>query len=212
MQKATHDFVLARGQLTKRQKDILDYIKNYIQTVGYPPTVREIGGAFKISEKGAYDHLRAIEKKGYIKRASRKNRAIEVLDFIPLHREEIVEVPIVGRIAAGEPLLATQNIEGTLPLSKEMVGKEGLFALRVKGTSMIGAGIFNGDYVIVKQQASAEQGEIVVALLDNEATVKRFYRDGKYIRLQPENPAMNPIIVKNAAILGKVVGLFRRFK
>ncbi|MBM3235100.1 transcriptional repressor LexA [Candidatus Poribacteria bacterium] len=200
-----------RKQLTKRQQEILDYIKIYIQTAGYPPTVRDIGRAFKISEKGAYDHLRAVERKGYIRRAFKKNRAIEVLDFIPLHREEIVEVPIVGRIAAGEPLLATQNIEGTLPLSKEMVGEERFFALRVKGTSMIEAGIFNDDYVIVKQQSSAEQGDIVVALLDDEATVKRFYRDNNYIRLQPENPAMNPIIVKEATILGKVVGLFRRF-
>ena len=200
-----------RKQLTKRQQEVLDYIKNHVQTAGYPPTVREIGGAFKISEKGAYDHLRAIERKGYIKRTARKNRAIEVLDFIPIHRKEVIEVPIVGRIAAGEPLLATQNIEGTLPLSKEMVGEEEFFALRVKGMSMIEAGIFNGDYVIVKQQSSAEQGEIVVALLDDEATVKRFYRDNNHIRLQPENSAMNPIFVKEVAILGKVVGLFRRF-
>ena len=200
-----------RKQLTKRQQEVLDYIKNHVQTAGYPPTVREIGGAFKISEKGAYDHLRVIERKGYIKRTARKNRAIEVLDFIPIHREEVIEVPIVGRIAAGEPLLATQNIEGTLPLSKEMVGEEEFFALRVKGLSMIEAGIFNGDYVIVKQQSSAEQGEIVVALLDDEATVKRFYRNNNHIRLQPENPAMNPIVVKEVTILGKVVALFRRF-
>jgi len=200
-----------RKQLTKRQQEVLDYIKNHVQTAGYPPTVREIGGAFKISEKGAYDHLRAIERKGYIKRTARKNRAIEVLDFIPIHRKEVIEVPIVGRIAAGEPLLATQNIEGTLPLSKEMVGEEEFFALRVKGLSMIEAGIFNGDYVIVKQQSSAEQGEIVVALLDDEATVKRFYRNNNHIRLQPENPAMNPIVVKEVTILGKVVALFRRF-
>lgn len=200
-----------RKQLTKRQQEILNYIKNYIQTASYPPTVRDIGIAFNISVKGVYDHLVALEKKGYIRRASKKNRAIEVLDFIPLHREEIIEIPIVGRIAAGEPLLATQNIEGTLPLSKEMVGEAGFFALMVRGKSMIEAGIFNGDYVIVKQQSSAEQGEIVVALLGDEATVKRFYRDNNYIRLQPENPAMNPIIVKEAKILGKVVGLFRRF-
>ena len=200
-----------RKQLTQRQQEVLDYIRNYIQEAGYPPTVREIGGAFDISEKGAYDHLRAIERKGYIRRASKKNRAIEILDYLPLNREEIVEVPIVGRIAAGEPLLATQNIEGTLPLAREMVGEEKLFALRVKGTSMIEAGIFNNDFVIVKQQSSAEQGEIVVALLDDEATVKRFYRDNDHIRLQPENSTMNPILVKDAKVLGKVVGLFRKF-
>jgi repressor LexA len=201
-----------RKKLTKRQQEVLDYIKNYIQESGYPPTVREIGGAFEISEKGAYDHLKAIEKKGYIRRASRKNRAIEVLDYIPLHREEIIEVPIVGRIAAGEPLLATQNIEGTLPVSKDIASEKDLFALRVRGTSMMEAGILNGDFVIVKRQSSAEQGEIVVALLDDEATVKRFYRYKERIRLQPENSTMNAIIVKEATILGKVVGLFRKFK
>jgi len=200
-----------RKELTKRQQEVLDYIKNYIKAAGYPPTVREIGGNFEMSEKGAYDHLRAIEKKGYIKRAAKKYRAIEILDFVPFSKGGIVEVPIVGRIAAGEPLFAIENIEGTLPLSKGMVSGAGTFALRVKGTSMIEAGIFNGDYVIVKKQASAEQGEIVVALLDDEATIKRFYRENGTIRLQPENPTMSPIIVKEATILGKVVGLFRKF-
>ncbi len=202
-----------RKSLTKKQETIFNYIKHHIQQNGYPPTVREIGAAFKMSEKGAYDHLRAIEKKGYIKRGSRKPRAIEVLDFMPERlRQDVVEIPIVGRVAAGEPLLATQNIEGILPLSREMVGGDELFALRVKGASMREAGIFNGDYVIVKQQPSAEQGDIVVALLNNDATVKRFYRENEHVRLQPENAAMEPIIVKDVTILGKVVGLFRQLK
>ncbi len=200
-----------RKSLTKKQETIFNYIKHHIQQNGYPPTVREIGAAFKMSEKGAYDHLRAIEKKGYIKRGARKPRAIEVLEFMPERfRQNIIEIPIVGRVAAGEPLLATQNIEGILPLSREMVSGDELFALRVKGASMREAGIFNDDYVIVKQQPSAEQGDIVVALLNNEATVKRFYRENEHVRLQPENAAMEPIIVKDVTILGKVVGLFRQ--
>jgi len=200
-----------RKKLTNRQREILDFIKRDTERAGYPPTVREIGGAFDMSEKGAFDHLKAIEKKGYIRRDPRKPRAIEILDFVAArHRQEIAEIPIVGRIAAGEPLLAEQNIEGTLPLPRQMVGEGNAFALRVKGDSMINAGIFNGDYVVVKGQSAAEQGDIVVALLNDEATVKRFYLEDDSIRLQPENPSMPPIVTKDVVILGKVIGLFRR--
>ena len=200
-----------RKKLTNRQQEILDFIKKYIEKPGYPPTVREIGGAFDMSEKGAFDHLKAIEKKGYIRRDPRKPRAIEILDFVAArHRQEITEVPIVGKIAAGEPLLAEHNIEGTLPLPGGMVSDDNAFALRVKGDSMVNAGIFDGDYVVVKGQSAAEQGDIVVALLEDEATVKRFYLEDDKIRLQPENPVMPPIFAKNVVILGKVIGLFRR--
>ncbi len=200
-----------RKKLTNRQQEILDFIKRYTEGAGYPPTVREIGGAFSMSEKGAFDHLRAIEKKGYIKRNPRKPRAIEILDFVAArHHQDITVVPIVGKIAAGTPLLAEQNIEGTLPLPKQMVGDDNAFALRVKGDSMINAGIFNGDFVIVKGQSAAEQGDIVVALLEDEATVKRFYLEDDGIRLQPENPTIPPIVTKDVVILGKVIGLFRR--
>ena len=199
-----------RKKLTNRQKQVLDFITDYVRNVGYPPTVRDIANAFKISSKGAYDHLTAIEKKGYIKRNPTKPRAIELMDFVPGRVPgSVVEIPVVGRVAAGEPLLATQNIERTISLSSDVIKTEEPFALRIKGDSMIGAGILEDDYVIVKQQRAAEQGDIVVALIGDEATVKRFYKAADHIELQPENPSMKPIIVKDVTILGKVIGLFR---
>ncbi len=202
-----------RKDLTNRQRKVLDFITNYLRDTGYPPTVREIAGEFKISSKGAYDHLIAIEKKGYIRRNPAKPRAIELMDFVPGRAYgPVVEIPVVGRVAAGEPLLASQNIERTITLSNDLIRTEEPFALRIKGESMIEAGILEGDYVIVKQQQDADQGDIVVALIGDEATVKRFYRAGDHIRLQPENPTMKPIIVKDVTILGKVVGLFREMQ
>jgi repressor LexA len=200
-----------RKPLTKKQDRIFEFIRKHVQDTGYPPTVREIGTNFRISEKGAYDHLNAIEKKGYIRRMPKKPRAIEILEFVPQKLPQTaVEVPIVGRVAAGEPILASENVEGTLPVPREVVKEDTCFALRVNGKSMIEAGIFEGDLVIVRSQNYADTGDIVVALLDEEATVKRFFRDGNRIRLQPENSVMAPIIVDDAQILGKVVGLFRR--
>jgi len=199
-----------RKKLTNRQQQVLDFIINYVRDVGYPPTVREIGNEFKISSKGAYDHIMAVEKKGYIRRDAAKPRAIELMDFIPGRTPgSVIEIPVVGKVAAGEPLLASQNIDRTISLSSDMIRTEEPFALRIKGDSMIGVGILEGDYVIVKQQPAAEQGDIVVALIDDEATVKRFYKAGDHIKLQPENPSMKPIIVKDVTILGKVIGLFR---
>jgi repressor LexA len=201
---------MMRKKLTNRQQQVLDFIINYVRDVGYPPTVREIGSEFKISSKGAYDHIIAIEKKGYIRRDPAKPRAIELMDFVPGRVPgSVIEIPVVGKVAAGEPLLATQNIEKTILLSSDMIKTEAPFALRIKGDSMVGAGILEGDYVIVKQQRAAEQGDIVVALIDDEATVKRFYKAGDHIKLQPENPSMEPITVKDVTILGKVIGLFR---
>ena len=200
-----------RKPLTKKQDRVFEFIRKHVQDIGYPPTVREIGMNFGISEKGAYDHLNAIEKKGYIRRMPKKPRAIEILEFVPQKLPQTaVEVPIVGRVAAGEPILASENVEGTLPVPREVVKEDTCFALRVNGKSMIEAGIFEGDLVIVRSQNYADTGDIVVALLDEEATVKRFFRDGNKIRLQPENSVMSPIIVDDAQILGKVVGLFRR--
>lgn len=199
-----------RKTLTKRQQQILNFITNYIEDTGYPPTVRDIANAFDISSKGAYDHMLAIEKKGYIRRDPTKPRAIELLDFVSKRsRKSVVEIPVLGRVAAGEPLLASQNIESTITLSSDLVRTEQPFALRIKGDSMIGAGILEGDYVIVRQQHSADQGDIVVALIDEEATIKKFYREDNHIRLQPENPSIMPIIVKDVTILGKVIGLYR---
>ena len=200
-----------RKPLTKKQDQIFEFIRKHVQDTGYPPTVREIGMDFGISEKGAYDHLNAIEKKGYIRRVPKKPRAIEILEFVPQKLPQAaVEVPIVGRVAAGEPILASENVEGTLPVPREVVKEDTCFALRINGKSMIEAGIFEGDVVIVRSQNYADSGDIVVALLEDEATVKRFFRDGNRIRLQPENSVMSPIIVDDAQILGKVVGLFRR--
>lgn len=200
-----------RKPLTKKQNRIFEFVRKHVQDTGYPPTVREIGTQFRISEKGAHDHLNAIEKKGYIRRIPKKPRAIEILEFVPKKLPQTaVEVPIVGRVAAGEPVLASENVEGTLPVPREVVKEDTCFALRINGESMIEAGIFEGDLVIVRSQNYADAGDIVVALLDEEATVKRFFRDGNKIRLQPENAVMSPIIVDEAQILGKVVGLFRK--
>ena len=200
-----------RKLLTKKQDRIFGFVRKHVQDIGYPPTVREIGMAFGISEKGAHDHLNAIEKKGYIRRIPKKPRAIEILEFVPQKLPQTaVEVPIVGRVAAGEPVLASENLDGTLPVPREVVKEDTCFALRISGQSMIDAGIFEGDLVIVRSQNYADAGDIVVALLDEEATVKRFFRDGNRIRLQPENSVMSPIIVDDAQILGKVVGLFRK--
>ncbi len=202
-----------RKDLTNRQRKVLDFITNYLRDTGYPPTVREIAGEFRISSKGAYDHLIAIEKKGYIRRDPAKPRAIELMDFVPGRAYgPVIEIPVLGRVAAGEPLLASQNIERTITLSNDLIRTEEPFALKIKGESMTGAGILEGDYVIVKQQQDADQGDIVVALIGDEATVKRFYRAGDHVRLQPENPTMKPIIVKDVTILGKVVGLFREMQ
>lgn len=199
-----------RKKLTNRQQKVLDFIVNYSRDTGYPPTVREIAGAFGISSKGAYDHLIAIEKKGYIRRDPAKPRAIELMDFAFRGiAGSVIEIPVIGKVAAGEPLLATQNIERTISLSSDLIKTEDPFALRIKGDSMIDAGILEDDYVIVKQQPSADQGDIVVALIGDEATVKRFYRERDHIKLQPENPSIKPIIVKDVTILGKVIGLFR---
>ena len=200
-----------RKPLTEKQDRIFEFMRRHVQDAGYPPTVREIGTNFGISEKGAHDHLNAIEKKGYIRRIPRKPRAIEILEFVPKKLPQAaVEVPIVGRVAAGEPVLASENIEGTLPVPREVVKEDTCFALRINGESMIDAGLFEGDLVIVRAQNYADAGDIVVALLDEEATVKRFFRDRNRIRLQPENAVMSPIIVDDVQILGKVVGLFRK--
>ncbi len=189
----------------------MEYISYHLHKFGYPPTVREIGRAFGISEKAAHDYLNAIEKKGYIRRAPGKPRAIEILDDVTKKGLKLAgEVPIVGRVAAGTPLLATENIEGTLPVPKEMIKHDSCFALRVKGSSMIDAGILEGDLVIVKSQSVADPGDIVVALLDDEATVKRLFFEGDKICLQPENPNMEAIVVSEVQVLGKVIGLFRQ--
>ena len=202
---------MAQGKISKKQEEILEYIKSQILERGFPPAVREICEAVNLkSTSSVHSHLETLEKNGYIHRDPTKPRAIEILDdTFNLTRREMVNVPIIGRVAAGEPLLAQQNIENYFPIPVEYMPNEETFMLKVKGESMINAGIFNGDNVLVKKQPNAENGDIVVALVDDSATVKTFYKEDGYYRLQPENDTMDPIIVKECSILGKVFGVFR---
>ena len=202
------------GRITPKQQEILDYIKNEILNRGFPPAVREICEAVNLkSTSSVHSHLEALEKNGYIRRDPTKPRAIEILDDdFNLTRREVVNVPIVGHVAAGQPILATENIEDYFPIPVEFMPNQDSFMLKVKGESMINAGILDGDNVLVKRQANAENGDIVVALVDDSATVKTFYKEDGYYRLQPENDTMDPIIVEDCSILGKVFGVFRFFR
>lgn len=201
--------------LNQNQIEILHFIKNQIQKKGYPPSVREICKGVNLkSTSTVHRHLEKLENKGYIRKDPTKPRAIEILDkdsnnlFAP---KKTIDIPIIGKVTAGEPILAIEHIEETFPVPIEMAERGPLFMLEIQGESMIEAGILNGDYVVVKQQNNAKNGDIVVALLEDEATVKRFFKEEHHIRLQPENEAMSPIIVNDVKILGKVIGLYRRF-
>lgn len=199
--------------LTDKQKNVYEFIKQQVGQVGFPPSVREIAQAFSISTRAAYDHLRAIEKKGYIRRDPMKPRAIEIIGFRGLslrNSDEVAMIPLVGRVAAGQPILAEENIEDYMAFPASMVQSGNVFALKVNGHSMIEDGILDGDYVLVREQNVAERGETVVALLGDEATVKRFYPEKNQVRLVPANAAMQPIITNDVSIVGKVVGVFRR--
>lgn len=197
-------------KISERQQQILDFIKNEVHAKGYPPSVREIGNAVGLqSSSTVHGHLRKLEELEYIRRDPSKPRAIEILGDIPKARA--VEVPVLGRVTAGAPILAVENIEEYYPIPKDFVDHEDVFILKIKGESMIEAGILDGDYVLVESKTSAQNGEIVVALVgEEEATVKRFFHEGTYIRLQPENSTMEPILTHNVSILGKVIGVFRR--
>lgn len=200
--------------LTERQRQVLQFIKQEIREKGYPPSVREIGEAIGLSSSSTvHGHMARLEEKGFIRRDPTKPRAIEVLGEpggMPLKRT--VNVPVLGRVTAGQPIFADQNVEDHFPLPHDFVRAtdSDLFFLTVQGDSMIEAGILDGDYVLVRRQQHASNGEIVVALIEDEATVKRFYKEQGHIRLQPENRFMDPIIVQHAQVLGKVVGLVRR--
>lgn len=202
---------MSYGKISDKQKEILEFIKNEILNKGYPPTVRDICEAVHLkSTSSVHSHLETLEKNGYIRRDPTKPRAIEIIDDnFNLTRREVVNVPMVGQVAAGEPILAVQNIESYFPIPTEFMPNEESFILKVKGESMINAGIFNGDNVLVMKQSTANNGDIVVALVDDSATVKTFYKENGHIRLQPENDTMDPIIVNNCSILGKVFGVFR---
>lgn len=205
---------MAYGKISKKQSEILEYIKSQIINKGYPPSVRDICEAVDLkSTSSVHSHLETLEKNGYIRRDPTKPRAIEIIDDnFNLARREVVNVPIVGKVAAGEPILAVENIESYFPVPMEFMPNEQCFMLKVQGDSMINAGIFDGDTIIVEQSQTARNGDMVVALVDDSATVKTFYREADHIRLQPENDAIAPIIVPDCQILGKVFGVFRFFR
>lgn len=205
---------MSKGKITDKQKEILEYIKQTILSKGYPPAVREICEAVHLkSTSSVHSHLETLEKNGYIRRDPTKPRTIEILDDdFALTRREMVQVPIIGTVAAGTPILAEENIEDYLPIPAEMLPNKEIFMLNVKGESMIEAGIYNNDKVIVAKQPDAENGDKVVVLLEDGATVKTFYKENGHIRLQPENSSMKPIIVPDVQILGKVIGLLRIMK
>ncbi|MCI7274798.1 MAG: transcriptional repressor LexA [Cuneatibacter sp.] len=206
---------MSYGKITSKQLEILDYMKNQILNKGYPPSVREICEAVGLkSTSSVHAHLATLEKNGYIRRDPTKPRAIEIVDDSFYNfRTEVVNVPLVGRVAAGEPILAVQNIESYFPVPASFLPSGGeVFMLQVQGDSMINVGIHNGDCLLVQSRNTAENGEIVVALVDDSATVKTFYREKDRIRLQPENDLMEPIYVDDVTILGKAVGLYRKME
>ena len=206
-----------RPPLTARQREVLDFVRHFMTRVGYPPTVREIGSHFGFVPRSVFDHLKALERKGYLRRDPAKSRSLQLLDasLSPSARTSSYrELPILGRVAAGQPLLSDQNIEGTSVVPQDWVNDDEAFLLKVQGESMIGAHICPGDQALVRRQSAAENGDIVVALLNDEATIKRIFFRADGIVLQPENPAMPPIQVKKGEksfqIVGKVVGILRR--
>ena len=202
---------MAYGKISSKQREILEYIKQEILNKGYPPAVREICEAVHLkSTSSVHSHLETLEKNGYIRRDPTKPRAIEIIDDnFNLTRREVVNVPIIVQVAAGQPLLAVENIENYFPIPTEFMPNAETFMLKVKGDSMINAGIFNGDKILVQKQSDAQNGDIVVALVDDSATVKTFYKEDGHFRLQPENDTMDPIIVNECSILGKVFGIMR---
>ena len=202
---------MAQDKITAKQQEILEYIKNTILNKGYPPAVREICEAVHLkSTSSVHSHLAALEEKGYIRRDPTKPRTIEILDdSFNFNRREMVNIPVIGTVAAGEPILAEERIEDYFPFPAEALPNAETFMLNVKGESMIDAGILPGDRLIVEQRSTAENGEIVVALLDDSATVKRYYKEKDHYRLQPENASMDPIITDHVDSLGKVIGLIR---
>lgn len=203
---------MEKGKISAKQQEILEYIKNQILDHGYPPAVREICAAVNLkSTSSVHSHLATLEKNGYIRRDSTKPRAIEIVDDeFNLTRRELRNIPIIGEVAAGQPILAEQNIAGYFPVSSDDLPSGELFVLKVRGESMINVGIYDGDQIFVQQTPVARNGDIVVALVEDSATVKTYYKEEGRYRLQPENDTMDPIYVDEVVILGKVVGLFRR--
>lgn len=203
--------LMNKGKISAKQREILDFIKEEILQRGYPPAVREICEAVNLkSTSSVHSHLETLEKNGYIRRDPTKPRAIEIMDDqFQTERTEMVHIPVIGTVAAGQPILAQENIESYFPMPVHMVPNADTFVLKVKGESMINAGIFDGDSIFVEKCETARNGDMVVALVEDSATVKTFYKEGGHYRLQPENDNMDPIIVDECQILGKVFGVFR---
>ncbi len=211
-----------RAETTRKEKAILKFIEEQVKENGYPPSVREIGKAIGLSSTATvHAYLSKLEKQGFIKKEDKKGRTLKVIkgtDGQPVKKEnknfyaqrELVDVPVIGKITAGQPILAVENVTDTFPIPIDFVGNSESFMLTVQGESMIEAGILDGDYILVKKQNNASNGEIIVALIEDEATVKTFYKEDGHIRLQPENHTMDPIIVPDCKILGKVAGVFRK--
>jgi repressor LexA len=202
--------------LSDKQIKIIEYIKDELTLRGYPPSIREICKAVGLSSTSSvHAHLSTLEDKGYIKKGSNKRRALELIDAddicCNMPKKEIINVPIIGTVTAGQPILAIENVDDTLPISIDFVGNKESYVLKVKGESMVEAGILNGDYVIVNSQHTAKNGDIVVALIDDEATVKTFYKEKDHIRLQPQNSLMDPILIKEPYILGVVKAVVRKY-
>ncbi len=204
---------MSYGKITAKQQEILDFMKERILNKGYPPAVREICEAVNLkSTSSVHAHLESLEKNGYIRRDPAKPRAIEIVDdSFNITRREMAYIPVVGTVTAGQPILAVENIESYFPVPTEYLPNAEIFMLHVKGESMINAGIFDGDQILVKKQNYARNGDFVVALIEDSVTVKTFYKEDGFYRLQPENDTMDPIIVNEVEILGKVIGLFRMF-
>ena len=201
------------GKITAKQQEILDYLKTQVLSKGYPPSVREICEAVHLkSTSSVHSHLETLEKNGYIRRDPTKPRAIEIVDDeFNITRRELVSIPVVGTVAAGEPIFAVENISEYFPIPAEYMPNEETFMLVVKGDSMINVGVYSGDKIIVKKCSNASNGDMVVAMVDDSATVKTFYKEKNHFRLQPENDSMEPIIVDQVEILGKVIGLIRMY-
>ena len=201
------------GKISSKQQEILDYIKQQILSKGYPPAVREICEAVNLkSTSSVHSHLETLEQRGYIRRDPTKPRAIEIMDdMFNLTRRELVNVPVVGTVTAGEPILAAENIESYFPIPPEFVHNKQTFMVKVTGESMINAGILDGDLILVEQSPVANNGDIVIALIEDSVTVKRYFKENGHYRLQPENDYMEPIIVDELVVLGKVIGLFRSY-
>ena len=203
------------NDLTQRQREVLDFLKNFLRKRGFPPTLREIASHLGVKgPRGPQKAVQILERKGYVRRVSRGSRTLELIGFSPAQRGEVLSVPIVGRVRAGEPILAVENVEGYISLDRSLLSSENVFLLRVEGDSMIEAHIQDGDFALVKPQPGAENGEIVVALVEDEATIKRLFKKRDLIRLEPANPSMEPIVIKKGEkkvrIVGKVVGIFRK--